>query len=128
MKPVYDRLKKIATSNTTNGVMDYLEGYISNFDNCVGCSMKQLAKLKNKADVDSIFGKDLSPIFNADPLEVDDFLNNRFADVVEIFRNSFINDLHNGMLDDYTNAVNYTIKNEIVRVKAPELAQYVYYR
>lgn len=128
MKPVYDRLKKISTSNTLNQVMDYLEGYVSNYDNCAGCSMKQLARIKNKADVDSIFGKDLSPIYNADPLEISDFLNNRFADVVEIFRNSFINDLHNGMLDSYTNAVNYSIKNEIVRIKAPELSQYVYYR
>jgi hypothetical protein len=128
MKPVYDRLKKIATSNNSNQVMDYLEGYISNFNNCAGCSMKQLSNLKNKADVDSIFGKDLSPIYNADPLEVSDFLNNKFAEIVDIFRNSFINDLHNGMLDDYSNAVNYTIKNEIVRIKAPELSQYVYYR
>jgi len=128
MKPVYDKMKKIATGNNSNLVMDYLEGYISNYDNCAGCSMKQLSKIKSIVDVDSIFGKDLSPIYNADPLEVSDFINTKFADVVEIFRNSFITDIHNGMLDSYTNAVNYTIKNEIVRVKAPELSQYVYYR
>ena len=128
MKPVYDKMKKIATGNNSNLVMDYLEGYISNYDNCAGCSMKQLSKIKSVVDVDSIFGKDLSPIYNADPLEVSDFINTKFADVVEIFRNSFITDIQNGMLDSYTNAVNYTIKNEIVRVKAPELAQYVYYR
>lgn len=128
MKPVYDKMKKIATGNNSNLVMDYLEGYISNYDNCAGCSMKQLSKIKSIVDVDSIFGKDLSPIYNADPLEVSDFINTKFADVVEIFRNSFITDIQNGMLDSYTNAVNYTIKNEIVRVKAPELAQYVYYR
>jgi len=128
MKPVYDKMKKIATGNNSNLVMDYLEGYISNYDNCAGCSMKQLSKIKSIVDVDSIFGKDLSPIYNADPLEVSDFINTKFADVVEIFRNSFITDIQNGMLDSYTNAVNYTIKNEIVRVKAPELSQYVYYR
>jgi hypothetical protein len=128
MKPVYDRLKKMATGNNSNQIMDYLEGYISNFNNCAGCSMKQLSKIKSISDVDSIFGKDLSPIYNADPLEISDFINNKFSDIVEIFRNSFINDLNNSMLDNYTNAVNYTIKNEIVRIKAPELSQYVYYR
>lgn len=127
---VYNKLKMLATDNKSNNqILNYVEKYISNKDSCVGCSLRNLnSNTFNVDNVDSIFGKDVSVITKANPVEVSDFLNTKFATVVEIFRNTFINDLQNGLLDTYTNAVNFTIKNEIVRIKAPELTQYVYYR
>jgi hypothetical protein len=130
MNCVYNKLKMLATDNKSNSqILDYVQKYISNKDTCVGCSLKNLNTNTFNTDfVDSIFGKDISVISKADPLEVSDFLNTKFSTVVDIFRNTFINDLQNGILDDYSNAVNFTIKNEIVRIKAPELQQYTYYR
>jgi hypothetical protein len=127
---VYNKLKMLATDNKSNNqVLDYVQKYLSNKDSCVGCSLRNLnANTFNLDFVDSITGRDTSVIAKANPVEVADFLNNRFDSVVEIFRNSFINDLQNGLLDDYSNAVNFSIKNEIARIKAPSLEQYVYYR
>jgi hypothetical protein len=95
-------------------MIDLAEKYLTNRDNCFGCSLKTLS-LNNNGSA-------------ADPLEIKDFIESKFPLIVDLFRNSFINDIQNDLLDSYYNAVNYSMKNEIVRITAPESNQYVYAR
>lgn len=115
MKCVYDKLKAISTNaSTSTSMIDLAEKYLTNTNNCFGCSLKTLS-LNNNGSA-------------ADPLEIKDFIETKFPLIVDLFRNSFINDIQNDLLDSYYNAVNYSMKNEIVRITAPESNQYVYAR
>lgn len=131
MRCVLNKLKYISSESKINSTtLDYMEGYLSNKDNCVGCSLRKASGAQSVDGdfADTIFGDDLKYISLADPFEITDFINTKFSLVVDMFRSSFLHDLQEGVLDSYTNAVNYTIKNEIARIKAPSLEQYVYYR
>lgn len=126
MKCTYDKLSSIATKQSdSKTLLDFVEGYISNVNNAVCCSLKSGSQVTLTENVDCDSTESVS---NSNPSEVSHFLENYFELVTELFRNSFINDLQNGLLDSYSNAVNYSMKNEIVRITAPELTQYVYYR
>lgn len=120
MKCVYEKLKSLTSSVVrSNDIINSFEDYINNKTECIGCSLRTV--MRNTA-------AGVGNQFNADPNEIEDFLNNYFELVCEMFRNSFITDLQNSVLDAYSNASNYSMKNEIVRIKAPELNQYVYSR
>ena len=65
-------------------------------------------------------------VSNAKASEIKDFVNNYLVYFIKLLENTFMNDIRTGMLDSYGNIVNYSMKNEIVRLKAPLLSQYVY--
>lgn len=120
MKCVYEKLKSLGISqDSVNTINEKLEAYYSNSGQCIGCSLRTI---KNEVTQSS------SNVYNSNPIEIQDFLDTNFEIVCDMFRNSFINSLQNSVLDAYSNASLFSMKNEIVRIKAPDLSQYVYYK
>lgn len=125
----YTNLQKIVSRDSTLDVdLSYLETYISNKDNCF-CSLKNYKSVK--LDVDngnslSVAAKCAEDLNNANPTEVKMFIDNNILNIIDLFRNTLSYDIKTGLLDSYGNIVNFSIKNEIARIKAPESFQYVY--
>lgn len=131
MKCFYDNLMKVVSRNPSlsKTSSDYIAGinkifdeFLANRDNCF-CSLKKIGQFKDDVTVTENCKTYLE---NADPNEFNIFINNHLLGLLEIFRNTFTYDVSKGLLDSYGNIVNYSIKNEIARIKAPSQNQYLY--
>lgn len=120
----YNNLSKIiakdpALSLSNNDVLSQqLNLFLSQRDNCF-CSLKKLSQL-NSTQACSEYIK------NAIPSEINQFINKDILTVIDMFRNSLLIDMSNGLLDSYGNIVNFSMKNEIARVQAPDITQYLF--
>jgi hypothetical protein len=131
MKCVYENLMKIVARNPTlsKSSDDYIAGinkifdeFLANRDNCF-CSLRKLGEFK---DIETISEQCKIYIQQADPNEINNFINNHFVIVLDKFRNTLSDTISLGLLDSYGNVVNYSIKNEIARILAPSQNQYLY--
>jgi hypothetical protein len=131
MKCFYDNLMKIVSRNPTlsKSSDDYIEGinkvfdeFLAGRDNCF-CSLRQIGQYNQElATIEAC--KDY--IKNADPNEINKFINNDLLGVLQLFRNTLATTITNGLLDSYGNIVNYSLRNEIARVEAPAISAYYY--
>jgi len=131
MKCLYDNLMKIVYRNPTLSKTsdDYIAGinkmfdeFLANRDSCF-CSLRKISEFNN--EINAI---DQCKIYlqNADPNEINTFVNNDLLIVLDLFKNTMANVINYGLLDSYGNIVNYSLRNEIARIKAPETNQYLY--
>lgn len=127
MQCYLNSLTTIANSDDTinsvqNGVMKMYDEYLNNKGTCF-CSLKY----KTLNDKNLTTTKSCSDsINNAVPSEINDFIDNYLELVVAMLHNSFADVIRENLLDSYGNVVKYSMKNEIVRLRAPQLTQFVY--
>lgn len=100
-----------------------LESFISQRDNCF-CSLRKKQK-KQKKQTNQV-NSCSTYINNASPSEIKKFIDEDILSVVDLFRNTLSYDIKTGLLDSYGNIVNFSTKNEIARILAPDSNQYVY--
>ena len=131
MKCLYDNLMKIVSRNPTLSKTsdDYIAGinkmfdeFLENRDSCF-CSLRKIGEFNNQ-----INAIDQCKIYlqNADPNEINNFVNNDLILVLDLFKNTMATVINYGLLDSYGNIVNYSLRNEIARIEAPSINQYYY--
>lgn len=121
-----NQLKKLATRDyPSSTALDLIKSYdeLLNSQKICFCSLRSL---KKTSDVVSNIASCQTYFDNANATEVQDFIDNVLPDFVTLLDNTFNLDIKKGLMDSYGNISNYSMKNEIVRVKAPALSQYIY--
>lgn len=131
MKCFYDNLMKVVSRNPSlsktstdyiSGINKIFDEFLAGRENCF-CTLKKVGQFKN----DFKMTKNCKAYLEqADPNEFNIFINNHLLGLLELFRNTFTYEISKGLLDSYGNIVNYSIKNEIARIKAPTQNQYLY--
>lgn len=105
-----------------NTLTQQLNLFLSQRDNCF-CSLRKLQSLNgNIAQTQDC----IKYINAAIPSEVNNFISNDILTVINLFRNSLVTDISNGLMDSYGNIVNFSMRNEIARVQAPDISQYIF--
>jgi hypothetical protein len=131
MKCLYENLMSIVYRDPTlsqtstdylSGIMKTFDDFLANRDNCF-CSLKQISVINSQLTTLETC-KDI--LNNANPSEVNDFVNKDLLNVLILFSNTMAPTITTGLLDSYGNIVNYSLRNEIARIKAPVSTQYLY--
>lgn len=131
MKCLYDNLMKIVYRNPSlsQTSTDYLAGIIKTFDEFLAnrdscfCSLKQRSVINSEI---STIESCIDILKNADPNEINNFVQNDLLGILILFSNTMAPTINSGLLDSYGNIANYSLRNEIARIKAPESGQYLY--
>lgn len=131
MKCLYNNLMSIVYRNPTlsksstdnlSGIMKTFDDFLANRDNCF-CSLKNISsEQKQLATIETC----IDILKNASPEEVNNFVNKDLLGILILFSNTMSPVITSGLLDSYGNIVNYSLRNEIARIKAPEPLQYIY--
>lgn len=115
MKGTYELLSSLVKSkyDTSENSNIRIDNLASNDPNCNCCLRSLVAVADSSLTADMIDG-------------INYYLANDFIYVVQAFAKNFTKEVNEGMLDSYGNIINYSIRNEIIRVQAPEINQYVF--
>ena len=131
MQCVYNKLMSIVYRDPTlsktstdylSGVMKTFDDFLANRENC-RCSLRQISLINTQLNALTEFKEILNA---ADPYEINAFVNNDLLAVLIKFSNTMAQYINSGLLDSYGNIVNYSLRNEIAKIKAPTQSQYLY--
>lgn len=122
LKKIIQRDPTIALDTKSMALTQELEDFFYQQENCF-CSLKKLNKITKDPGTTTLCYQYIN---NALPSEIKKFVDTDILNVVNIFRNSLITDIKTGLLDSHGNIVNFSMKNEIARIQAPDSSQYLY--
>jgi hypothetical protein len=115
MKNTYETLLKMVSSKVDASDVSNvrIDNLVSNDPNC-NCCLRSLVEVFDS----SLTTEDINGIKY--------FLDNDFIYVVKAFVKNFTKEINESMLDGFGNIINYSMRNEIVRVEAPTINQYIF--
>lgn len=125
LKKIVNRDPTIALDTKSMAITQELEDFMYQQENCF-CSLKKLSNVNIDPNDPNNVNNCAASINNASPSEVKKFIDTDILNLVNIFRNSLINDIRQGLLDSHGNIVNFSMKNEIARIQAPTSSQFLY--
>lgn len=119
LQTIVSRDPTIALDVGAMSITQELENFVSAKDNCF-CSLKHMSKIDTNLPPCSEY------INAANPMEIKKFIDEDILMVINKFRNTLLEDIKYGLLDSYGNIVNFSMKNEIARIQAPDSTQFIY--
>lgn len=131
-KKTYENITSLVDAAGSVGVtkqykdfMEYVDTYISQRDKCF-CSIRAVNNALNSIDSDA---SRRAAFVNADPNELLDFITtDKLYNCFVKIKNTFVSDIITSSFDAYGNIANFSLRNEIARITAPDLGQYSFKR
>jgi hypothetical protein len=131
-KKTYEDISSLVDAAGSVGVtkqykdfIEYVDTYISQRDKCF-CSIRAVNEAINSLDSDA---NRRAALVNADPNELLDFItSDKLYNCFVKLKNTFVTDIIDNSFDSYGNIANFSLRNEIARITAPDLGQYSFKR
>jgi len=114
----------LSNSNTAQSLIKIFDEFLANRGNCF-CSLGQISQNQNSSTQGqtNLCTQSLTTV-NLN--ELNSFVQNDLINVATWFKNSLEIPVTGNLLDGYGNIVNFSLTNEIPRITAPALNQYLY--
>lgn len=120
-----DAAGSIGITKQYKDFIEYVDTYVSQRDKCF-CAVRSVNEALNSLDSDAARK---AAFVNADPNQLLDFIStDKFYQCLLKIKNSFTTDIIDNSFDAYGNIANFSIRNEIARITAPDITQYSFKR
>ena len=136
MQCFYNNLQLIASqnpntassNNTAASLIATFDEFLANRGNCF-CSLVQISNSLSQTNSSVVQNQSslcVQALTTVNLSELNLFIQNDLINVMTWLKNSLQEPIVQGMLDSYGNVVNFSLSNEIPRITAPSLSQYLY--